>query len=288
MKSFQARARTMSGEDERDTTAAGGGSVVVVMPSFENAADPTATAEEVQEKEEGAPGAMSVTGGGEEAGGGGFGGGAEAGEEDLGRGGLSGGGGAGGGGGSGGGGGGGGGEGVQQATTTMTTTTTTTYVDHYHKVLDKLMEEIESNKPTAGSKASSSSSAGILGRRQPGGHAGTMKQVAVVHGSTGYRGVTNKNKNSYSASMHVSVLAKTVNLGVFPTPELAARMYDAAAGSQSGVGRGGGVGSSVAVQFTDTTTTPATSLLHSVSSCFISLTTRPLFCPCLLTCIKHV
>ena len=111
----------------------------------------------------------------------------------------------------------------------------TTYVDHYHKLLDKLMEEIESNKLTAGSKApSSSSAAGILGRRQPGAQPGTMTQAPVVHNSTGYRGVTNKNKKDYSASIHVKVLAKTVSLGVFPTPELAARMYDAAAGSESG------------------------------------------------------
>jgi hypothetical protein len=93
----------------------------------------------------------------------------------------------------------------------------TPHYDHYQKVLDKLRDEIEANGPK---KKDLDPAAAAPAPR---------KQVVNVHPRSGFRGVAIKSKNSHSANVYVSVLARSVFLGVFPTPELAAQMYDAAA-----------------------------------------------------------
>lgn len=91
--------------------------------------------------------------------------------------------------------------------------------DHYRNTIEQLKRDIDAAPPRP------KDADGAAGGKPTSSYPATNQN----NPRSGFRGVSQKSLNCYGASVYVSRLNRNVFLGVFPSAELAARMYDAAA-----------------------------------------------------------
>ena len=89
------------------------------------------------------------------------------------------------------------------------------YPDRYRETLDKLRAAVEAAEASGGWREANVKK--------------SSSQKPSEKSAGGFRGAFKKRANSYGAAIYVRCLQRSCSLGIFPTAELAARMYDAAA-----------------------------------------------------------